>query len=210
MVLRLPAGEVVSLQALPGAHNAENVAAAAACAYALDVRPSAIVAGLARLEGVPGRMQVVSEPQRPIAIVDYAHTPEALERALAALRPLTRGKLHVVFGCGGDRDAGKRPEMGRVAATGADTCWVTSDNPRSEAPQAIADDIVAGLPEGRSACVELDRAVAIQGAIDAAGIDDVVLIAGKGHESVQVIAGERRPFDDVEVARAALRRRSVR
>ncbi|MFM7247023.1 MAG: glutamate ligase domain-containing protein, partial [Actinomycetota bacterium] len=156
--------------------------------------------GLAVLPGVPGRMQVVG--REPTVVVDYAHTPDALEHVLAALRPLTRGRLVVVFGCGGDRDRGKRPEMARVACALADRVLVTSDNPRGEDPLAIIADVMAGA--GAGAEVEPDRAVAIRRAIEAAAPDDVVLVAGKGHEQGQDVGGVVTPFDDAAVVREVL------
>ena len=153
-------------------------------------------------------MQRLGGDDAPLVVVDYAHTPDALEKALTALRPAVRPgrSLAVVFGCGGDRDKGKRPLMGRIAATLADRVVVTSDNPRSEPPQAIAQAIAEGIHESgnRRYRVELDRAAAIRLALSDAQPGDVVLIAGKGHEPYQEIAGLRLPFSDVAVARRAL------
>jgi len=136
-------------------------------------------------------------------VVDYAHTPDALERALAACREHARGRVLCVFGCGGDRDRGKRPQMGALAAHLADIAWVTNDNPRSEDPAAIAREIVAGAPGGGLLTV-LDRREAIGAAVAAAGAGDIVLVAGKGHETTQTLGAEVLPFDDREVARASL------
>ncbi|MDR1969031.1 MAG: UDP-N-acetylmuramoyl-L-alanyl-D-glutamate--2,6-diaminopimelate ligase, partial [Burkholderiaceae bacterium] len=147
----------------------------------------------------------------PLVVVDYAHTPDALEKALAALRPLATqrgGRLCCVFGCGGNRDAGKRPLMGAAAESGADALVITSDNPRGEEPQAIVGDILRGLARGAAAQVELDRARAIEAAIAQAGAHDVVLIAGKGHEDYQEARGQRRPFSDQACARSALAARA--
>jgi UDP-N-acetylmuramyl tripeptide synthase len=157
----------------------------------------------------PGRMQRVGEKGEPLAVIDYAHTPDALVQALAALRPLARargGALWVVFGAGGDRDPGKRAPMGAAAAEGADCIVITSDNPRSEDPAAIVGAVAAGVPEERDTSVRriVDRADAIAFALGAAAPDDVVLVAGKGHEDYQEIGGERRVFSDVVHARAAL------
>ena len=138
-----------------------------------------------------------------LVLVDYAHTPDALEAAIASVRAVTQGQVWVVFGCGGDRDAGKRPQMGRVALS-ADRVVVTSDNPRSEDPEAIVADILAGMPEGHGATVQLDRAQAIRWALHQARPGDAVLLAGKGHETTQEVAGHKRPFDDRAVARAAM------
>jgi UDP-N-acetylmuramoyl-L-alanyl-D-glutamate--2,6-diaminopimelate ligase len=138
----------------------------------------------------------------PTVVIDYAHTPDALDKALATLRPLTRGHLTCVFGCGGGRDKGKRPLMGEVAAARADRVIVTSDNPRHEAPTEIVADILAGMPPGQL-CL-LDRAEAIRAAIAQAGAGDVVLLAGKGHEDYQEIGGRRLPFSDADIATRAL------
>lgn len=197
------AGELVS--PLPGAFNLANLLAviAAACGqgFALD----AVLAAVPRLRAAPGRMQEVGGG-RPRVMVDYAHTPDALAQALAALRPVTEGRLWCVFGCGGERDRGKRPQMGAIAAQAADQLVLTSDNPRGEDPQGILDEILAGLPAGRraAAAVMADRRQAIEHAIAAAAAEDCVLIAGKGHETWQEIRGVRWPFDDAAVARAAL------
>jgi len=149
---------------------------------------------------------MVREPNMPVVIVDYAHTPDALEKALQTLRATLskEGRLHCVFGCGGDRDPGKRPLMGEVATRLADRVVITSDNPRSENPRAIIDEILAGVHPNYA--IEADRATAILHAISGAAQQDVVLIAGKGHETYQEIGGQRLPFDDAEVARAILRR----
>ena len=136
--------------------------------------------------------------------MDYAHTPDGLENALAACRPFTQAQLICVFGCGGDRDRGKRPQMGAIAARLADRVVVTSDNPRSEEPQAILADVVAGIPAGTDLRVEPDRALAIAAAIATAKADDLVLIAGKGHEDYQILATGRIHFDDREQAELAL------
>jgi len=137
-------------------------------------------------------------------VVDYAHTPDALENALRALRETTAGAIAIVFGCGGDRDRGKRAEMGAVAAQLADRLYLTSDNPRSEEPRAIVDEILAGMPDGVGHVVELDRRLAIERAIAEARAGDVVLVAGKGHEAYQIVGDQTLPFDDAAVARAAL------
>jgi UDP-N-acetylmuramoyl-L-alanyl-D-glutamate--2,6-diaminopimelate ligase len=160
-----------------------------------------------RLVPPPGRMQRVGGTGEPLAVIDYAHTPDALVQALAALRPLAQargGELWVVFGAGGDRDPGKRAPMGAAAAAGADRIVITSDNPRSEDPAAIVGAIAAGVPAQREARSIVDRAEAITFALHAAAANDVVLVAGKGHEDYQEIAGERRDFSDVAHARAAL------
>jgi UDP-N-acetylmuramoyl-L-alanyl-D-glutamate--2,6-diaminopimelate ligase len=178
---------------------------------AAGMRLDEALATMARLAPPPGRMQRLGGHGRPTVIVDYAHTPDALEKALEALRPavVEGGALVAVFGAGGDRDPGKRPEMGAVAARLADRVVVTSDNPRSEDPQAIANAIARGVLEAgsRRYAIELDRAKAIHAAIAAADVGDVVLVAGKGHEAYQETNGVRAPFDDVEVASHALANR---
>ena len=143
----------------------------------------------------------------PAVLVDYAHTPDGLDNALAAARPFCNGRLICVFGCGGDRDRGKRPQMAAIAARHADRVVVTSDNPRTEDPQRILDDVVAGIPSGTNLMVEGDRAAAIASAIADAGADDLVLVAGKGHEDYQILGTEKVHFDDREEAEQALRRR---
>ena len=191
--------------ALLGRYNAWNAAAAFAAARALGVAPELAARGLGRLAGVPGRLERVEAGQPFGVIVDYAHTPDALARALEALREHTAGRVLLVFGCGGERDRGKRPQMGRVAATGSEAAWVTNDNPRGEDPRAIAGEVLAGAPEG-ALRLELDRRGAIAAAIAAARAGDCVLIAGKGHETTQTIGGRIVPFDDRAVAREILAR----
>lgn len=198
--LRTPWGDADVATRLVGRFNVENALAAAATAGLAGIPLDAIVAGLGELDGVPGRLQVVAE-EPCVVIVDYAHTPDALANVLRAVRPLTAGTLSVVFGCGGDRDRGKRPEMGRIASDLADRVIVTSDNPRSEDPQAIIDEILVGADPG--VAVEPDRAAAIRTAIAGAEAGDVVVIAGKGHEQGQEAGGVVTPFDDAQVAREA-------
>ena len=196
---------------LPGRFNVMNVLGAVAAVRALGVGDATIVAALPQAGRVPGRFEPVTEGQDFAVLVDYAHTPDSLENVLNAARPLTRGTLVCVFGCGGDRDRGKRPQMGAISARLADVTIVTSDNPRSEEPAAIVEEILAGVPDG-SAGVEaiVDRHAAIRRAIGLAGAGDVVVIAGKGHEQGQEFAdGRKLPFDDVGVAREALRARLV-
>jgi UDP-N-acetylmuramoyl-L-alanyl-D-glutamate--2,6-diaminopimelate ligase len=186
---------------LLGDFNVANALAAAATALALGLPLDEVMARLAASPQVPGRMERISDLPC-IVLRDYAHTPDALERALATLRPLTRGRLIVVFGCGGDRDRGKRPLMGRIAAEGADLAIATSDNPRTEDPGAIVDDIergMGGVPHLRI----IDRLAAIHAALDQARAGDTVLLAGKGHETYQVLGTERVAFDEREIVRAA-------
>src|SRR4051794_3045135 len=193
---------------LPGAFNVLNALGAVAAARALGVDDATIEQALPRAGRVPGRFEPVDEGQAFAVLVDYAHTPDSLENVLRAARPLAEGRVICVFGAGGDRDRGKRPLMGRVAAEGADVAIVTSDNPRSEDPEAIVAEIVAGA--GPQAEVVIDRREAIARAIAIAEAGDVVVIAGKGHEQGQEFAGGRKvPFDDVTVAREALRERLV-
>ena len=187
---------------LRGTFNVENALAAAAAARALGLSDDAVKCGIEAVERVPGRFDAVEEGQPFTVLVDYAHTPGALESALEAARDLGRGRVICVFGAGGDRDRDKRPLMGQVVAELADVALVTSDNPRSEDPAAIAADVVDGLDLD----VELDRRRAIERALESARAGDVVVVAGKGHEQGQEIAGRKHPFDDREVVREALRR----
>ena len=190
-----------------GRYNAWNAAAAFAAARALGVDGGSAVHALERFTGVPGRLERVDAGQPFVVVVDYAHTPDALERALAACREHTAGRVLLVFGCGGDRDRGKRPLMGAAAARGADRAWITNDNPRSEDPATIAAAILDGVPKGAPVTFDivLDRRGAIAAALAAARRGDLVLVAGKGHETTQTTAGVVVPFDDREVARALLR-----
>jgi UDP-N-acetylmuramoyl-L-alanyl-D-glutamate--2,6-diaminopimelate ligase len=192
---------------LPGRFNVANALIALAAGAALGYSLDAMADALGRVEPVPGRVQAVDEGQRFAVLVDYSHKPGALENVLMAARDLAEGRVIAVFGAGGDRDRGKRPLMGEVAARLADVVIVTSDNPRSEDPEAIIEEILAGVPAG-SPGVErcVDRRAAIERAAGLAEPGDVVVIAGKGHERGQEFAGGRKePFDDVVVAREALR-----
>jgi UDP-N-acetylmuramyl-tripeptide synthetase len=204
-----PVGAVEVRSPLIGAFNLENLAVAVGIGVALGLHREAIGQALSGVAGVPGRLERVPNRAGLGVFVDYAHTPDALERVMAALRPITRGRLIVVFGCGGDRDRSKRPIMGRLVARDADLPFVTSDNPRTEDPQSILDMIVAGVHELRPGKdggfeVEIDRRVAIERAIGAARPGDVVLIAGKGHEDYQIIGKTKQHFDDREEAAKAL------
>ena len=203
-----PEGPIALRTPLPGRFNVQNVLGAVAAVRALGVPLETIAAALPQAGRVPGRFEPVDEGQPFAVLVDYAHTPDSLENVLRAARELADGRLHCVFGCGGDRDRGKRPQMGEIAARLADRTVVTSDNPRSEQPEAIVEEILAGVPgetAGRVAA-EVDRRTAIAQALAAADTGDVVVIAGKGHEQGQELAGgEKVPFDDVTVAREALR-----
>lgn len=194
---------------LIGQYNVSNILGVIAAMRTLGVPLAQAVRACAELAPVPGRMQRLLEPGLPLVAIDYAHTPDALDQALDALRPLARqrnGRLWCVFGCGGDRDPGKRPLMG-AAASAADHVVVTSDNPRSEDPQAIIAQIVPALAGHASLHQQVDRAQAIDTTIMAADGADVILVAGKGHEDHQEVAGQRRPFSDFAQAHAALARR---
>ncbi|MEX1129200.1 MAG: UDP-N-acetylmuramoyl-L-alanyl-D-glutamate--2,6-diaminopimelate ligase [Vicinamibacterales bacterium] len=219
--VRTPRGTVHVRSKLVGRPNAYNILAAVATAAALDLPFSAIEEGVRRLENVPGRFQVVSAPHDDVRIVvDYAHTDDALKNLLETARPLAQGRVITVFGCGGDRDKTKRPLMGAVAARLSDMVIVTSDNPRSEDPEQIIDDIRRGIvlpadrvgpkghgPRATPSLAIVDRKAAIERAVREAAPDDLILVAGKGHEKYQVIGERTLPFDDVEVARAALAQR---
>jgi UDP-N-acetylmuramoyl-L-alanyl-D-glutamate--2,6-diaminopimelate ligase len=215
-----PDGEIPFTSPLVGDFNLENILSAAGAALALGISPAAIAAGISTTACVPGRLERITDSGELTVFVDYAHTPDALENAIVALRALTPGRLIVVFGCGGDRDNGKRPIMGEIAGRLSDLAVVTSDNPRSEDPLTIIAQVETGI---RQVCarrfstddlkhgwqengyvVEPDRRTAIDAAIRAAGREDAVLIAGKGHETYQVLAGETIHFDDREVARQVL------
>jgi UDP-N-acetylmuramoyl-L-alanyl-D-glutamate--2,6-diaminopimelate ligase len=202
--LHSPDGVAELVSPLRGRFNVSNVIAAFAAVRALGVPFAVAVAAVERAGQVPGRFETVDEGQRFAVLVDYAHTPDSLENVLSSARNLTEGKVHVVFGCGGDRDRKKRPLMGEIAARIADRVFVTSDNPRSEDPEAIIDEILAGID--RPVEHDADRRAAIFATVAGAADGDVVVIAGKGHEQGQEFAGgEKIPFDDVSVARDALR-----
>lgn len=193
--------------ALVGQYNVSNLLGVMAAMRALTVPLKAVVEACSRLMPVPGRMDTIGIPGRPLVVIDYAHTPDALEKVLYALRPLATGrsgKLWCVFGCGGDRDAGKRPLMAASAQVGADRIVVTSDNPRSERPESIIGQILKGFSSLAEVHVEMDRAQAIAYAVDGAQAEDVILVAGKGHENYQETAGVRLPFSDRSQALAAL------
>ncbi len=218
-VIRRGAERIAFASPLVGRHNVENILCAAGAAAALGVEAAAVTRGIAALACVPGRLEAVANPHGIGVYVDYSHTPDALENALRALRALTSGRLICVFGCGGDRDRTKRPVMGAIAARLSDLAVVTSDNPRSEAPAAIIEDILPGLraegaspldrnaPGGldrRGFVAEADRRAAIALGLRAARRGDAVLIAGKGHETYQIIGGRTVHFDDREEAARVL------
>ncbi|MEN8376262.1 MAG: UDP-N-acetylmuramoyl-L-alanyl-D-glutamate--2,6-diaminopimelate ligase [Gemmatimonadota bacterium] len=196
-----PAGSADVGLPLVGGFNVENALAAATCALALGRDLGEVAERLSRAPQTPGRLERIAARPCPV-LRDYAHTPAALGRALEALRPLTDGRLIVLFGAGGDRDRGKRPEMGRVAQQGADIAVVTSDNPRTEDPDAIIDDIAAGMRDGYLR--EVDRRAAIRLALETARPGDLILLAGKGHETYQVVGTEKSPFDEKEIVAALL------
>jgi len=183
-----------------GAFNAENLLVSAGILVAHGFELGDAAAALGQCAAPPGRMQVIRAEGRPTAIVDFAHTPDALQKALLSAREHSSGKLWVIFGCGGDRDRGKRAQMGVAAARFADRVVVTSDNPRHENPQKIVEDICSGIAQTDNVCVETDRRSAIRTALDTAAIDDVVLIAGKGSESYQIIGDDRIPMSDIAIA----------
>jgi UDP-N-acetylmuramoyl-L-alanyl-D-glutamate--2,6-diaminopimelate ligase len=205
-VLKTPQGEVGFRSPLVGEFNLSNLLAAVGAALHLGVDLSTIAQSLPHFPGVPGRMERVEiDTEQDISvIVDYAHTPDSLENLLQAARPFISGRMICVFGCGGDRDRTKRPIMGKLVAQLADVPVVTSDNPRTENPQQIIDDILEGMSEGIQPMIERDRAAAIKQAIQMAQPGDGVLIAGKGHEDYQILGTEKVHFDDREQARNAL------
>lgn len=215
--VQTPAGTLALTSPLFGAHNMENLLVTIGCALALGIDLPLIGEALRTARGAPGRMERVHDPRGVLVLVDYAHSPDALARALAALRPLTAGRLFVLFGCGGDRDRQKRPAMAEAAATLADLTILTSDNPRSEPPEAIlaemepaaakhqprvAPDALSGVDRGYALLA--DRRSAIAAALAGARAGDTVLLAGKGHENYQIVGATRQPFDDRLEAAAAI------
>ncbi len=189
---------------LVGHFNVSNVMAATATALALEIPADRVTAAVEAFGGVPGRMQSLGGADEVNIIIDYAHTDDALENVLSAVKPLCEGRLIVVFGCGGDRDRSKRPRMAEAASRWSDLVVVTSDNPRSEDPQAVIGDILPGLSPDVAFESIIDRRAAIAGAVSEAGPNDTIVIAGKGHEAYQEIGGEKHPFSDVEEAQNAL------
>jgi UDP-N-acetylmuramoyl-L-alanyl-D-glutamate--2,6-diaminopimelate ligase len=204
-----PAGVMEFSSPLIGSFNLSNILAATCAALSLDVPLSAVTDAVREFSGVPGRLERISDPKGTHIFVDYAHTPDALKNVLKALRELDPKRILTVFGCGGDRDKTKRPIMGREVARLSDLAFVTSDNPRTEDPNQIIQEILPGIEEGgmsrgKDCIVEPDRRKAIESAIGSARPGDVVLIAGKGHEDYQIIGTTKTHFDDREVAREAL------
>lgn len=209
-VLHTPAGHGPFQSPLVGRFNLMNLLQAVGILALQGLPLQRLLEAIPSFRGVPGRMERISGPsagRSPAVLVDYAHTPDGLENALLACRPFTSGRLICVFGCGGDRDRSKRPQMGGIAARLADSVVVTSDNPRTEDPARILEDVLSGIPSDASVVVEADRAQAIASAIAAAAVDDLVLIAGKGHEDYQILGTRKVHFDDREEAEKALRLR---
>ena len=208
-ILHTPKGNVAFRSPLVGQYNLENLLAAVGAVLHLGLDLQSLAAAIPEFPGVPGRMERVQiHPEQEISvIVDYAHTPDSLENLLKAARPFIPGKMICVFGCGGDRDRTKRPKMGKIAAELADVAVVTSDNPRTEDPEQILQDVLAGIPDTVQPTVICDRAIAIQTAILQAQPGDGVLLAGKGHEDYQILGTEKIHFDDREQARDALQSR---
>jgi len=214
--IRTPRGTVRVRSKLVGRPNVYNILAAVSTATALDLPFDAIERGLQALNGVPGRFQIVSDPKDDVTVVvDYAHTDDALRNLLETARPLAHGRLITVFGCGGDRDRTKRPLMGAVAGRLSDLIVITSDNPRSEDPARIIEEVQRGITadtrrdSAQRLLTIVDRREAITKAVELARPGDLVLVAGKGHEKYQVIGNRTLPFDDVAVARDALARRAA-
>jgi UDP-N-acetylmuramoyl-L-alanyl-D-glutamate--2,6-diaminopimelate ligase len=202
--LRTPDGTAPVALPLFGDYNVSNAMAAAATLWSLGWDPRRIADALSTLPQVPGRLERIAGPPECATVLrDYAHTPDALERALTAVRPLVAGRVIVVFGAGGDRDAGKRPEMGRIAARLADLAIVTSDNPRTEDPERIIDEIERGMEDAPRVRLS-DRREAIRTALTEGRPDDLVLLAGKGHETYQIVGTEKRPFDERAIVREIL------
>lgn len=224
LAVSTPRGQMHLSSPLLGRFNVDNILAAVGVGFALGVDDASIVRGIAAMASVPGRLERVNRPGEPLVLVDYSHKPDALVKALATVREVTQGRLICIVGCGGDRDATKRQPMGEAAGRGADWAILTNDNPRTEDPARIAAAVELGLqaagarrasateaaiapaivPGNRTYCVELDRGRAIGLAVRAARPGDTVLIAGKGHETYQIIGREKFPFDDRQQARAAL------
>ncbi|OPZ60356.1 MAG: UDP-N-acetylmuramoyl-L-alanyl-D-glutamate--2,6-diaminopimelate ligase [Deltaproteobacteria bacterium ADurb.Bin510] len=207
LTVTTPRGRLELKSPLRGSFHVYNIMAAVGAALAMGIPDTAIVSAIASFDNVPGRMQRVENAKGLNVFVDYAHTPDALERALANCRELTSGRLIAVFGCGGDRDRTKRPLMGAIAARLADLSFVTSDNPRTEDPHAIIEDIKPGLPAGANYVLEADRRLAIEQAVKAMQPGDCLLIAGKGHEDYQIIGTTKQPFSDFAIAAAAIEAR---
>jgi UDP-N-acetylmuramyl-tripeptide synthetase len=209
-LLKTPSGSIEIKSSLVGLHNVYNIMIAAGLALSEKIEMKIIQQGIAALEKVPGRLEAVNFGQPFKVFVDYAHTPDALKNILEFLRKLAPKRMIAVFGCGGDRDRGKRPLMAKVAAQFCDAIVITSDNPRSEDPEKIAQEITRGIPKDFSHYkVILDRRQAIAEAINSAEPNDIVVIAGKGHERFQIFKDSRIPFDDIEVARDLINQEKI-
>jgi UDP-N-acetylmuramoyl-L-alanyl-D-glutamate--2,6-diaminopimelate ligase len=205
IVIATPAGKIEFFSPMLGRANLENILAAVSTGVAMGIATSKIEEGIARLKAVPGRFQQIDEGQPFLVVVDYAHTDDALKNVLKTARELTRERLIVLFGCGGERDRTKRPRMGEAAGTLADFVVLTSDNPRSEDPLLIMADALVGLQRtGKPYIAEVDRGVAVRKALEEAREGDVVVLAGKGHETYQILKAGKIDFDDREVARKVL------
>lgn len=207
MTVHSPWGDAQWQLPVMGEFNAYNALACAGVLGMMGLPWDTISHALSSLPQVPGRMQVWRTANMPMIVVDFAHTPAALENALSALKSYCRGKLWCIFGCGGDRDQAKRPSMGKVAATLADQIILTNDNPRSEVPEAIIQDILSGIPQAISAPYIPDRILAIQTALQQAGAQDVILVAGKGHEATQIIGARTIPYSDIQVIQSLVQQR---
>jgi UDP-N-acetylmuramoyl-L-alanyl-D-glutamate--2,6-diaminopimelate ligase len=205
LTITTPAGEISIRSALKGEMNAYNIMAAIGVCYAMGIPNFGIGKGIEAVKGVPGRMESVENSNGLNIIVDYAHTPDALGTVLKNARQFTKGRLLTVFGCGGDRDKTKRPIMGSIAVGLADLAIITSDNPRTEEPESIIEDILKGIPDRTKIIAEPDRGKAICQAIRSMAVDDSLLIAGKGHEDYQIIGTRKISFDDRECVRRCLK-----
>ncbi|MFC1490075.1 UDP-N-acetylmuramoyl-L-alanyl-D-glutamate--2,6-diaminopimelate ligase [Candidatus Latescibacterota bacterium] len=210
VVLSTPAGQKALTLPIPGKFNISNAMAAAGLGLACGLSLDNIAEGLESLKSVRGRYENIDEGQDFSVIVDYAHTPDALENILLSVREITKGRLISVFGCGGDRDKGKRPEMGEISSRLADYTIITSDNPRTENPEDIISDIIQGVDENAKFTIVADRESAISEAIKIALADDTIVIAGKGHEDYQIIGTEKRHFDDSEIVRSQIKAKHER
>jgi UDP-N-acetylmuramyl-tripeptide synthetase len=207
MQVSTPQGVALLTAPVLGRFNAYNVLAVLATLLSMDIRLEDAVAAIAKIKPVQGRMQQFGGGDLPLVVIDYAHTPDALGKVLSTLKEQAQGKLICVFGCGGNRDAGKRPLMGVVASKFADAVIVTTDNPRNEDPAAIIREIVSNMHSGY--VLEMDREVAINKAVESAKPGDIVLLAGKGHENYQEVSGVKYPFDDALIAQTALKKYQV-
>ncbi len=201
LTIQSPWGQVTTQTGLLGKFNVENILAAFSTLCVSGFQPEKVAAALSQFTGIPGRMEYFSSESKPLLVVDYAHTPDALEKVLTTLRSYCAGKLYCVFGCGGDRDVGKRSQMGAIAESLSDQIILTNDNPRTESEEKIVENILEGIKEKSQVVIKYDRSDAIINTFLCAGKDDVVLIAGKGHETTQQIGSTLSPFSDRELAR---------